>query len=72
MKYYRHTITIEVLSNDLSGFEYESLADIDDQITEGACSGRVVVSKVDELTADEMAAALEKQGSDPSLLLEEE
>ena len=40
--------------------------------TGGGCSGKIATTKIDELSADEMAEALEKQGTDPSFLLEEE
>lgn len=72
MKYYRHTITVEVLSNSDSDFAYDCLSDIDYHVTDGDCSGKVVSEKVDELTADEMAEALKRQGSDPSFLVLEE
>lgn len=73
MKYQRHTITIEVLANDLSDFNHPvTLADIHYHITEGHCSGQITVTKVEELTRDEMAEALEKQGSDPTFLTEDE
>lgn len=72
MKYHRHTITIEVLSNDLSDFDFDTLEDIHYQITEGHCSGKVTVTNVEELTREEMAKALEKQGSDPTFLTEDE
>jgi hypothetical protein len=38
-------------------------------ITEGDCSGQYTVTKTEELDAEQMAKALEAQGSDPEFLL---
>lgn len=62
-KYFKTTITIEILSErkyystDLSKIEYD--------ISYGDCSGKVEVSSYQELTSTEAAKELLAQGSDP-------
>lgn len=70
-KYYRTVIQIEILSDEPYNVQ-KSLTDIAYDIDEGDCSGmatEVVVNE--EKTADEMAALLEAQGSDPAFLVDE-
>ena len=63
-KFYRTRITVEVLSENILSSDM-SLADIDYAITDGDCSGEVTWGDPEELDADQMAAALIAQNSDP-------
>lgn len=67
---FRTIIVVEVLSE--GRFNNINLSEIGYAIMEGDCSGQVNISKFEELTRDEMAKALEAQGSDPSFLLGED
>lgn len=69
-RYFRTVIMVEVLSD--SPYAYRSLKDTDYDITHGDCSGMVEMVSQTELTADQMSAALQRQGSDPEFLIEEE
>jgi len=66
-KYYRTIIQVEVLS-DKPLSEEMTLGEIDYQITEGECSGRVTTVSCDEVSPKEMAELLISQGSDPQFL----
>lgn len=63
----RTVITVEVLSD--TDWDWETLGDVAYAITDGDCSGDVQATSVDYLTAEEVAKALIKQGSDPEFLL---
>lgn len=63
----RTLIQVEVLSN--GSYDYTDLSTLAHDITHGECSGAVKVVGVEELTREQMAAALERQGSDPEFLL---
>lgn len=69
-KYFKTTITVEVLSNEL--IVPDSLEDIHNAITAGDCSGIWNIQGVQELTEAQMAAALTQQGSDPGFLIPED
>lgn len=68
-KYFRTVLTVEILTrteafnSDLNGLSAE--------IDEGDASGAVLVRVVEEVSADEMAALLIEQGSDPGFLIPE-
>lgn len=70
VKYFKTTITVEVLSNEL--IVPDSLEDIHNAITAGDCSGIWNIQGVQELTERQMAAALAQQGSDPGFLIPED
>lgn len=61
-KFYKTTITTVVLSEE--PFRYETLADMQEQIYAGDCSG-TFTDKSEELSAKEIVNALKEQGSDP-------
>jgi hypothetical protein len=63
-KYYKTTITVEVLSE--WPVTFEDLNGVHLAITNGDCSGKWEVSKVEELNGKKVAAALTQQDSDPS------
>ena len=63
-KFYRTVIQVEILSEE--PYCGESLTDIDDDITDGDCSGRIVdVVRNEEHDGAAMATLLQAQGSDP-------
>lgn len=79
-KYYRTVVQIESLSSERyklsdepgDGDTSPQLDQISYDITDGACSGDIkIVIDNEEKTADEMAALLKNQGSDPSFLVSE-
>ena len=63
-KFYKTTIMVEVLSEE--PVDFDNLAAVDLAITDGDCSGKWEVSKVEELDKHEAATALMAHGSDPS------
>lgn len=63
-------ITVTVLST--GDWDWDSLGDVAYAITEGDCSGQVETQSVSFLSREEMAEALEAQGSSPSFLLGED
>jgi hypothetical protein len=62
-------LRVEVLS--YGEWDWETLADVAHSITEGDCSGEVVMDSVEFLSEEDTARALIAQGSDPSFLLGE-
>jgi hypothetical protein len=62
-KFFKTIITIEVLSE----YKYNNtnLLEINYDIDSGDCSGKVEVTKYEELTPEQMAKAALAQGSDP-------
>ena len=62
-RFTRTVLTVEVLSE--YPYEFAGLANVAHDITEGDCSGSVVISGQTELTPEAMAKALLSQGSDP-------
>lgn len=62
-KYYRTRITIDVLSEDEPATNFEDLADVASEITDGGWVGGPVASQATELSPVEMAAALKEFGS---------
>ena len=69
-RYYRHLITVEVLSTD--PMTTSDLDDLNYQITEGHCSGVVEVESSLEVTESQMRNLLIAQGSDPDFLIPSE
>lgn len=70
MSYYKTRIVVTVLSD--GPYNPDTIHDLAYDITEGECSGDYKVESSEELTREEMAEALEAQGSDPAFLLGEE
>lgn len=68
-KYYRTIIQVEVLSEDSPLTNVDSLHDVASAIDEGDCSGKVKITKVEELTGKQAAKALKAQGSDPEFFM---
>jgi hypothetical protein len=69
--YYRNVFEVEVLSNEPLP-DAVDLADLAYEITEGGSSGQVsVTTRNQQLTAEQMRAALIRQGSDPEFLVDE-
>lgn len=66
-KLYKTIIKIEVLSN--GPYAPENIENIAHDIIEGDCSGTWDIESEESLSELEMAAALQKQGSDPGFLL---
>jgi tRNA(Phe) wybutosine-synthesizing methylase Tyw3 len=67
-KFYKAVIQVEILSKDLLSDHFLSdLSVVNDAITEGDCSGVVKVIEQKTLTSKQVAKALIKQGSSPSL-----
>lgn len=64
---FRTVLQIEVLS--VGPYKYIDLATLTCDVTEGDCSGAVDVIRTEVMTREAMAAALERQGSDPEFLL---
>lgn len=62
-KFYRTIFTVEVLSEEHLG--NPGLADLDELITTGPCSGDVVKTKEQIVSGKKMARLLLKQSSDP-------
>ena len=62
-KYYKTVIQVTVISE--GQYTNENLEGINDDITDGPCSGAVETVSQVELTAKEAADALMEQGSDP-------
>lgn len=73
-KFYRTTITIDVLSEETPLDEDMTLTEIDYVITEGDCVGGNLSMAVEELTREECAEALTAMGSEPGFfdLLDED
>lgn len=63
-KFYRTKVCVEILTED-TPWTSDYLDVINYEITEGCASGLVAVGDSEELTAAEMVAALDIQGSDP-------
>jgi hypothetical protein len=71
-KFYKTVISIEILSDELYP-DCVTLEQINYDITEGHCSGRLLTEvHNEELTKEQMAEALIAQGSDPSFLIGED
>jgi len=70
MSYYKTRIVVTVLSD--SPYDPDNLYDLAYDITDGDCSGNVEIESSEELSREEMAKALEAQGSDPEFLLGED
>jgi len=68
--YYKTIIQVEVLSND--PYDVGNLEDLHYDITEGDYSGDFKIISQEKLTKEEMAKALEAQGSDPEFMMPEE
>jgi hypothetical protein len=68
--YYRQVFTVEVLSDE--PVDFDSLQDMHRAIDSGPCSGVFHLSHQEEVTAVQMMALLEAQGSDPGFLLADE
>ena len=62
-KFYRTTITIEILSEEEIGDK--SLSEINYEMQEGDYSGKIIKRKSEVVTSQEMAKLLIKQSSDP-------
>lgn len=62
-KFFKTTITIEILSE--KKYNSTDLETIAYDITDGDCSGKIEVTKYEELTPQETAKELLAQGSDP-------
>jgi len=70
MELYRTIIKIEILSE--GPYDPDDISSVAYDIVEGDCSGSWEIESSETLTELEMAAALEKQGSDPSFILGED
>lgn len=64
-KYYKTVVKITVLSEDEPLKDGISLEEIAYEITDGHCSGDIVIQSRTEVKAREMAKLLMEQGSDP-------
>ena len=64
-KYWKTVIEVTVLSEDKPVGEGLELDDIHYEITEGHCSGDIVIKSQKQVCAKTMAKLLESQGSDP-------
>jgi hypothetical protein len=64
-KYFKTVFKVTVLTEDRPPGPDSDLEQVQRQITSGDWSGEVSVESVDELSPEEMAKALEDQGSDP-------
>jgi len=62
-KFYKTVITVEVLSE--GPYEFVSLRQVVDDITDGDCSGKIEDGESVELSREDFVAACEAQGSDP-------
>ena len=72
-KFRKYIVEIELLSEEpWDDLDCASLSDIDYEMTEGHCSGRVKIKSDVELNGLQMAKALMKQGSDPEFFLIDE
>lgn len=65
--YYRTIISVEVLSEGL--YDPDTLSQVDYDTAEGDCSGSWEILKSEQLTREEMAEALIRQGSCPSFII---
>ena len=71
-KFYRTVVKIEVLSEDPLSEEL-TMGDLEYEITEGDCSGRIIAEAQNEvLTGKECADILIKQGSSTEFFMLEE
>jgi len=64
-KYFKTIIEIEILSEDEPVGNGLSLGEINDEITQGHCSGQILTKKEEEVSAKDMATLLINQQSDP-------
>lgn len=64
-KFFRTTITVEVLSEGAPMDTVFDLRDLHTAIVDGPCSGDIKITAVKELTPGKAAAELIKQGSEP-------
>ena len=71
MAFYRTKVTIDVLSHKPFG-GFESLSDLDYEITYGSCSGKVTIGESKELTHRQLINACNEHGTDPGFFLEAE
>lgn len=67
-KFWKTTITYEVLTEGEKPPEYNNAAEVNYDIEDGDASGQRTVNTAIELTPQEMADALVAQGSDPTFL----
>ena len=74
MSLIKQVLTVELLYDDLITPDPRelTLSEIAYEMTEGCVSGMVSVGRRTKLSKKKMAAALRKQGSDPSFLIPEE
>lgn len=66
--YTRTTIRLVVLSEGTAPDDH-TLAEIEQEITEGDWSGEWTIEKVETLTREQMVTALIDQGTDPTFLI---
>jgi hypothetical protein len=72
MKYYKTTITCEVLHNDIIDVTRMELEDITGAEVDGYASSKVLSSKVKTLTRNQIDFAMNKHGTDAEFILEVE
>lgn len=63
-RFYKTILQVEVLCEE-SPYEWDSLASVAHDITNGGCSGRVKEISSQRLNGQQAAKALQDQGSDP-------
>jgi hypothetical protein len=59
---------VEVVVLSKGPLEFETIADLDELITNGPCSGAWDITETVHLTREEMAVELDKQGIAPEFL----
>ena len=64
-KYFKTKVTIEILSEENAVGDGLTLDEINYEITQGHCSGKITTEEQTEVTSKEMAKLLQGQGSDP-------
>lgn len=69
-KFYKARIVVEIISD--RQVDFDNLADVEYEITVGHSSGQWSIGPWKELTREQARKGLEKQGTDPSFLLEGE
>lgn len=62
-KFFKTTVQVEILSEN--PLQFENLNDLNYLITEGDCSGRFFISKVNEISGKDLVKECSSHQSDP-------